>query len=354
MAIAMLIKRTVTILSAYAMALLPALSVNGAELEPSSIKFRLGMRYNSQFDKQTLDQLSSWFQFRATIDYALGLAATPAGDFTLRGMAGTGPTYTVSWNSFASTMGQAVPDQVFNMRQIYLQDDYEGWRGQVGVIPPNGGDIPTLGYDVDGWVTGGRLVAPLGDGDFEMVTGIIDHLKDPNAFQSWNEWNYLGLKLRQPLPWWELKGSLSYEYLMDTPNTLQTNKNTYGGDYVGFELSRKWTLDEGMTLVGAGEVIHNFSTPSWAWAAAAKFSMKPITVAVAYTYINPDFGLRGELSNDFFILGHRASLNLGGDVLFKGLKWFVNTDLGEQKMRVRAGFTYAFGDSAPGYLARFN
>ncbi|MGE9292595.1 MAG: hypothetical protein ACQKBW_03195, partial [Puniceicoccales bacterium] len=259
--------------------------LDAAELEPSTISFKIGSRYNTEFYKDTMDQRTGWFQWRAQINYALGLAASPVGDFTLRGVAGTGGSYTSAWNKFASTTGQTVPDQVFNMRQIYLQDDYEGWRGQAGVIPPNGGDIPTLGYDSDGWVRGGRLIAPLGDGDFQLVTGAIDNLDDPNAFNGWEEWNYFGSKLVQPLPWWELKGALSYEYLADQ-------------NYVGAELGRAWELDEGMKLHGGLEALYNFTTPSWAWAAAARLKTSPVNVTLAYTYINPRFGLRGELSDD--------------------------------------------------------
>jgi hypothetical protein len=317
-------------------------TLKAAELEPSSIQFKLGMRYNSQFDKDTMQPVTGWFQYRAQISYALGLAASPAGDFTLRGVAGTGRSYTSAWNSFASTLSsKTVPDGVFNMRQIYLQDDYEGWRGQAGIIPPNAGDIPTLGYDTDGWVRGGRLVAPLGEGNFQLVSGAIDHLNDPNAFQTWEEWNYFGTKLVQPLPWWELKGALSYEYL--------ANEN-----YVGAELGRKWKLDEDMSLKTGLEAIYNFSTPSWAWAAAAQLKTSPVDVTLAYTYINPQFGLRGELSEDFFTLGHRVSINFGGEVLIDGLKWFAQTDVTDQLVRFRVGFNYSFGASEPGYLARFN
>ncbi|MBC2596033.1 hypothetical protein H5P28_17335 [Ruficoccus amylovorans] len=312
-----------------------------AELEPSSISFRIGMRYNTQFDKDTMDQRTGWLQYRGQISYALGLLSSPAGDFTLRGIAGTGRSYTSSWNSFVSTVGQTVPDQVFNMRQIYLQDNFEGWTGQIGVIPPNGDNIPTLGYDVDGWVRGGRVTAPLGEGRLQLVTGAIDHLSDPNAFQTWNEWNYFGAILEQPLPWWELRGGLSYEYLADQ-------------NYVGAEIARQWTLDEGMTLTGALEALHNFTTPTWAWAAAARLRTSPVTVGVAYTYINPNFGLRGELSDDFFTLGHRLSINFGGEALVKDWRWFVNTDVAEQLVRFRIGFNYTFGASEPGYLAIFD
>ncbi len=315
--------------------------LRGAELEPSSIKFKGGMRYDSIFQKDGLHQNTSRFQFQATIEYALGLVSSPAGDFTLRGVAGTGGSYTSAWNTFATTDGKPVPDQLFNMRQIYLQDDLDGWHGQAGIIPPNSGDIWTLGYDTDGWVRGGRLVAPLGEGDFQLVSGSIDHLSDPNAFQMWDEWNYFGTKLVQPLPWWELKGSLSYEYLADQ-------------NYVGAELGRNWTLDEGLKLQSGIEALYNFTTPSWAWAAAAKLKTDPVNITLAYTYINPDFGLRGELSNDFFTLGHRFSVEFGGQVLLKDLKWFAKTDVTDQLLRIRVGFSYSFGDGKSGYLARFD
>ncbi|MGE9292594.1 MAG: hypothetical protein ACQKBW_03190 [Puniceicoccales bacterium] len=324
----------------------------GAGLEPSSIKFRLGARYNSVFNDAMAPQ-TGWAQWRTTIDYNLGLASTPIGDFTLQGEAGTGRNYTVSWNSFATTLeSKTVPDQVFNMRKIYLQDVVEGWVLQGGVIPPNSGDIPTVGYDVDGWLQGGRVVAPVLDGNVQVATGVLANVADPNAFKEWASWNYFSLKAVQQLPW-ELQGSLSYEYIGDNGVDYLQDSN-----YVGAELTRKWTLDDGIVLKGGLEAIHNFSQPSWAGAAAVSLKLKPVTIKLRYTYINPNFGLRGELSNDYFVDGNRVSINFGGDIPgVKNLKWFANTDLTDTKskfMRIRAGLTYGFGASEAGYLALFD
>ncbi len=313
-----------------------------SEPDANYVRLSLGAEYSTQLDKETLDALNSWFQFRARIHYSLGLASTPAGNFKLKGLAGTGSYFTYSWINIISTMGQTVPEKTFNMRQIYLQDDIDGWEIQGGIIPPNGGDITDLGYDSDGWVSGGRVTAPLGEGHLEVVTGIIDHLNDPNAFQSWGTWNYFGAKLIQPLPWYGLQGWLSYEYLEDE-------------SYVDFQLQRTWQLDEGMALLGQVEALYNFTTPSWAWGASARLQTEYLNVIVEYSYINRDFGLRGELSEDFFTFGHRLDVEFNGDIPFvKGLNWFVMTDVAEQLVRVRAGFNFGFGGSTPGYLVRFD
>lgn len=311
------------------------------EPDANYVRFSLGAEYSGTFDRDSLDALSSWFQLRARIHYSLGVAATPAGNFKVKGLAGTGNQFISSWMSVVSTMGQTVPKKDFYMRQIYLQNDYAGWQFQAGVIPPNGGDITDLGYDTDGWIDGGRVTAPLGDGRLELVTGIIDHLTDPSAFQEWGEWNYFGAKLVQPLPWYELKGYLSYEYLEDQ-------------NYVDMQLQRTWELDEGIDFLGQVEAIYNFTTPSWAWGVSGRLQTEVVNVIVEYTYINRDFGLRGMLSEDFFGFGHRLDVEFNGDIpLVDGLNWFVMTDVTEQRLRVRAGFNYGFGASTPGYLMRF-
>ncbi|MGE9292593.1 MAG: hypothetical protein ACQKBW_03185 [Puniceicoccales bacterium] len=312
-----------------------------AEPDANYVRFSLGTEYSGTFDKDSLDAKGSWWQFRARIHYSLGIAATEIGDVKLKGLAGTGGRFIASWVNLVSTMGQPVTSRPFNMRQIYLQYDYEGWQVQGGVLPPNGGDVTDLGYDSDGWMRGGRVTAPLGEGRFEAVTGIIDNLNDPNAFNSWGQWNYLGTKFIQPLPWYELQGWLAYEYLEDN-------------SYIDFELQREWDLDDGIKLLGQAEALYNFTTPSWAWGASARLQTEYVNVILEYSYVNPDFGLRGELSEDFFTFGHRLDFELNGDVPFvKGLNWFVMTDVAEQLVRVRAGFNFGFGASTPGYLMRF-
>jgi len=304
--------------------------------EPNRLRITAGVRYNTILDRDTLDQATSWFQYRTRANYSVGLATGEAGAWTLRGLAGTGPLYTTSWNSFYSTIGQPVPSQSFNMRLIYLQDDYAGWTGQIGVIPPFHGDITDLGYDVDGWVRGGRLVAPVLEGNLQLVSGAIDRLSNPNAFQFWQEWNYFGSKIQQALPY-SLSGFLSYEYL--------ENDN-----YLGAQLQRTWALNENMSLATKAEALYNTNEGVPALGISTSLNTRPIRANLQYTYINDNFGLRGALSDDFFGFNHRLSLNFSGDVGLRGLRWFFQTDVKEQILRFRIGFNFTFDRTTPGYL----
>lgn len=314
---------------------LPVLRADATD-EPNFMRLSLGMRYNTQFDKDTWAPLRGLFQYRTMATYSAGLVQSELGTLTLRGQAGTGPNYTVSWNAFASTLAQPLPAQKFNMRRIYLEGKRDGWLVQAGVTRPNQGDITDLGYDVDGWLRGGRIVAPVGEGTISVASGAIDHIFDPNAFQWWNDWNYFSGKIRQPLPW-ELAGFVNYEYLDDQ-------------NYLGAHLLRHWQLAEDIRLRGQLQAIHNFTTPSWAWGTSARLDIGSVRFSVEYTYINPQLGLRGALSDDFFSFGHRADIRIGGELFFEGFRWFLNTDVVERRVRFRGGFSYAFDAGIGGYL----
>ncbi len=314
-------------------------SVHAADYEdePNYVRLDLGMRYTTLFDKDTLDQLTSSFAYRVTGFYSAGLADTTLGQWTLRGMAGTGSVYTSSNSTFANTTGRRIGAQNFNMRQIYLQSDLDLWRFQFGVLPPNHGDLADLSYDPDGWVRGGRVVAPLYDGSVEVVTGAIDRILDPNAFQWWNEWNYFGTRVRQNLPY-DLSGAVAYEYLQDQ-------------NYLSAQLRQDWIREDDERLYGQAEFIYNDTRANWAWSAAVGYKIPDISILVNYTYINPSFGLRGALSSDFFSFGHRLDVRFSGDIdLVEGLRWYVYTDLVERGVRLRTGFTYRFGAGTGGFL----
>ncbi|MEM8550319.1 MAG: hypothetical protein AAGF10_05965, partial [Verrucomicrobiota bacterium] len=99
------------------------------DADPNYVRFRLGFRYNTQFNKESLDQTNSSFQYMATVKYSAGLLESDWGQTKLRAISGAGPFYTVSLNEFATTMDRPTRDHEYNVRQIYLQQDYEDWRG---------------------------------------------------------------------------------------------------------------------------------------------------------------------------------------------------------------------------------
>jgi len=234
-------------------------------------------------------------------------------------------------------MGRPTPAQNFNMRQIYVQSDLDMWRFQFGVIPPNHGDLVDLSYDFDGWVRGGRLVAPLYNGNIEFVSGAIDHLLDPNAFQWWDEWNYFCARIRQSLPY-ELSGYVAYEYLDDQ-------------NYISLQLRQDWISEKDEKLYGQLEAIFNETHNNWAWSAAVAYKIPEIKVLVNYTYINPTFGVRGALSTDFFSFGHRVDVQFSGNIeLVDGMSWYCYTDVVERAIRLRVGLNYTFGKGTGGFL----
>jgi len=68
----------------------PHLHAADYEEEPNYVRLDLGIRYTTLFNKDTLDQRSSVFGYKAMGLFSAGIADTAAGAWTLRGMGGYG------------------------------------------------------------------------------------------------------------------------------------------------------------------------------------------------------------------------------------------------------------------------
>ena len=190
-----------------------------------------------------------------------------------------------------------------NMRQIFIEWSQQGWRWEMGVIPPVKGKVSNTSLDKDGWIRGTRLVIPVFDrGELECVTGAIDHLRDANAFQLWDSWNYYEIEWTQH---W-------MEHWRSEAGYVQLNQQ----EYVRAEGRWKGTLSS-FHLELAGEILRNITTPTWAYDLSATLKMGDLIIVGEYSNVPTTFGLLGELSNDFFTLGHLGMLALKGPLIKK-------------------------------------
>ena len=202
---------------------------------------------------------------------------------------GTGAAIT-QWNTLHDRIKDEMGEQHLNLRQVYTEFEFRRWRVQAGVIPPVKGKVSNTSLDKDGWIRGARVVAPLpAQGRLELVTGAIDHLKDPNALQAWEQWNYAELEWTQDIfaGWRTEAGSV---HLDDET-------------YLRAEVRRTWHFLGDLPLELAAEGLRNLTTPNWAFDVSAQLKTRWLKTTLEYSHVR-DLWTPGATLNDFFVLGH--------------------------------------------------
>ena len=296
-----------------------------------TLQITVPVRQDIQLEHGSGDLLKNRLQYHVAARYGLViLESGPTGTLGIHGLAGTGGSYTSQWNTAYDLIDQSPGTQQFHMRQIYLQNDLHGWRSQIGVIPPVKGKVSNTSLDRDGWIRGARIVAPIHDtGQFEVVFGAIDHLDDPNAFQAWEEWNYAEVEWTQH--WTET-------LRIETSYVLLEEQSVLRGEVRG-----KWDTKLDVPMELSAEISNNLTESVWAYDLSARTTIRSVTMVLEVSHIPQNFGLLGELYNDFFTLGHLGMVALKGPIGSQNtLNWFVKGYAGESEIRGNAGLGYRF------------
>ena len=306
-------------------------SLSHAHPHIQSLQLFVPTRYDQQFVRNDYTVQKNRMQYQASVYYnTLLLSAQNFGHLNLRGIIGTGDSYTSQWNTAYSFIDQAPDEQYINMRQIFFEWGIKKWRWEIGVIPPVKGKVSNTSLDKDGWIRGSRVVMPVvQQSELELVSGAVDHLEDPNAFQLWDEWNYHELEWTHH---WSTHWRSEMGYVL-------LDQQHYGRS----ELRWKWKVNPKVYLEIAGELLRNVSNSIWAFDVSALLKFSEISMVAEYSDVPDTFGLLGALSNDFFTLGRLGMLSLKGPLFKKiGLSWFSKSYLGVEQVRVTVGVGFRF------------
>jgi|GEM_PF-2429062 len=311
----------------------PPSSAAGFRLD--QLELKAPIRYDLKGKRHYHEISANRLQFQGSLRYGLTFFESDAlGTLRLRGLIGTGGSFTSQWNTLLEPgTGFHSPAPV-HVRQIYVVHDRGDIRSELGVIPPVKSKGSNTSLDKDGWIRGGRVVLPvLETGQLEFVTGAIDHLDEPNAFQTWDEWNYAEV-----------------EWTHDWTSGFRTELSPLYLDeqaYFRGEVRQELQFLKGYDIELAGEIIRNLTTPVWAIDVSLQADVRapgvqdPISLIVEYAHIPYDFGLLGELSNDFFSLGHMLMVAAKGSMpTNKAYSWFLKGYLTEYQFRVNAGLQF--------------
>ncbi len=103
----------------------------------------------------------------------------------------------------------------------------------------------------------------------------------------------------------------------------RTDSNHRIGDWNGTRArTERSSLDIPMEL--SAEISNNLTVSAWACDLSARTTIRSVTMVLEVSHIPQNFGLLGELYNDFFTLGHLGMVALKGPIGSRNaLNWFL-------------------------------
>jgi hypothetical protein len=280
--------------------------------------------------------LTSRTQLQVTADLKTRLFGTNERCLQLASLIGSGGSFTSQWSTLYDHLSNEQRPLAFSMRQLYLH--YKNTHGlfSVGVIPPVKEVVSHTSMDNDGWIRGARAVFYLGrsskqsNGVIELVTGAVDHLDKPSAFQLPTVWNYHEFEwTHRWLGHWRTElGAVSLagerivrgEARYHAPLKLST---------LAFEAEV------------SGELLYNLDAHEPALDTSLLLKRSGYSVKFEYAQINERFGLLGRLVDDYFSLGTVRLIALRGPVPLDRVSWFARWHMSDQLWRAMFGLSYS-------------
>ena len=166
------------------LALIAGVSLSSTRVEAmpeiSRLEIKAPLRHDTRLAHAEGELTKNRLQYQVSFHYNFGLVQwNDWGALSLRGLAGTGGSYTSQWSTIYDFKKKETGQQLFNMRQIYFAWNLDRWRLDLGVIAPVKGKVSNTSLDKDGWIRGARFMVPfLESGSLEFVSGILDAIDD--------------------------------------------------------------------------------------------------------------------------------------------------------------------------------
>ena len=187
--------------------------------------------------------------------------------------------------------------------------------------------VSNTSMDSDGWVRGARAVfyVPHG-GELEGVTGAVDRINQPSAFQRPTRWNYHEIEWTQP--WAEgFRTELSAMFLTRAHMLRSELRYRFLGPFSAqYEVS--------------GELLIDYKVKRGAYDLMLQIKKSGFRLRAEYSKIGERFGLLGTLVNDYFSLGSVVMLAIDGPTYLGNVRWFSKVYRAETVSRGMLGVSY--------------
>jgi hypothetical protein len=251
--------------------------------------------------------------------------------FTVKSHISSGERFQSRWSTATDFKKPAETRfMTLNIRQLYLEYEFNSSRLQIGTIPPVKNVATSTSLEATGWIDGLRYVHKTANNwEFELVAGGLADLNQPNMFVRPKKLNFIEF---------ETNMSFSEQWFVDVKAEI-LDKSPYLATELRFkpnakspQLSAEYmrNLDNGSNSINVGAIYDMNQLYS-------DRENSGLRTFIMFSRIDENIGLRGMLSDDFYDLGTSLIIELEGPLKRDiHLSWFARQVFMEQS-RTTAG-----------------
>ena len=243
-------------------------------------------------------------------------------NWSVNGFMATGSGFGSSYNLIRTDA-----DHDIALRRLFLRHQDDNSKTELGVIPPFKGRVSSTGLSKDGWLTGVRHVRDVAKkGKIEIVAGTLSEYEKPGIQHIEMDRGYFELEYSSFLAdKWAYE--VSFERMLDD-------------SFLRTEVRYQWSENKTLALELVDKLSDNKPKVVLSLEGETQGDYWFDEYFLYYAYVNPEFGIRAELIEDFVDVGHALSFEIKSKITaVSGLKWFSKMEIYEGQSRFQLGLS---------------
>lgn len=284
---------------------------------------RFRMIWEARYDNISFGDKQNRIQASLRIPFDINLFE----DYYLIGLTSTGSSFTSRWETVKDFRISGENRRFnLNLRQLYLQKEWENSRIQLGSIPTIKGKVSSTGLGSNGWIDGGRFQFNISSAIFEFVGGSLTNLNTPNFLDRDFILNYFETEISKSL-WENTITELSYERLgKDDYVRGEYRVDIYPSSQNYFQLTLESFVHLNNSSVSYG-ITFESDLLKWFNGNLEEYA----ELKIYFSHTDEKIGTRGFLTDDFYRFGNTLTTELNGKISDdKKIKWFFENYISKE------------------------
>lgn len=273
------------------------------------------MIWEARYDNISLGDIQNRIQASLRIPFGINVFD----EYYIMGLTSTGSSFTSRWETVKDFRVTGENRRFnLNLRQLYIQKEWENSRLQIGSVPTIKGKVSSTGLGSNGWIDGGRFQFNVFSAIVEFVVGSLTDLNTPNFLDRSFKLNYFETEISKKVGDNTL-AELSYERLNKDDylrgeyrvNIYPSDKNYFQLTFESFVHLNNYSISYGITF--ESDLLKWFDENLEEYA----------ELKVYFNHTDERLGTRGFLTDDFYRFGNTLTVEATGKITpDKKIRWF--------------------------------